>query len=208
MRNASEIEVQEASAQIPQHFIFEHPTLYELAEAISELAGGATNDQDRVSTVDAINAMLDKYSAGLPAVALKAKTTRSENDKIVVLLTGSTGNVGSHLLAALLAEPRVSKVYTLNRLLSGSVNATVDRQRASFEVLNLPVALLSHEKYVPLLGNLNTDAFGLEQTVYEQVIFIIQYAPLPRGSNANLRCALIGCSNDNACYTQCLEGRL
>lgn len=175
LRNAQDEAARNAASNITQNFVFEHPTLRELAEAISDIiqphqasgktsASGATNGQ--ADAAAAILSMLEKYSVGLPTNISKSK--HSSGDEIVVLLTGSTGNVGSQLLAALIAEWRVKKVYTLNRP-SPAVKEGEDRQRTAFEERKLPVKLLNQDKYVPLYGDLSVDGFGLEQTVYEEV---------------------------------------
>jgi len=58
--------------------------------------------------VNAIESMVDKYKAGLPKSILEGRNARP-TDGLVVLLTGSTGNLGAQLLASLLL------VYTLDR---------------------------------------------------------------------------------------------
>jgi thioester reductase-like protein len=67
-----------------------------------------------------------------------------------VLLTGSTGSLGSHLLAALLASPNVSHVACLNRDADGGLARTLARlprhlatSKASFHPADLSAPLLA-----------------------------------------------------------------
>ncbi len=107
--------------------------------------------------------MLERYAADLPVYTSKPKTS---GEDVVVLLTGSTGNIGSQVLATLLADPRVTTVYTFNRASSSSSG---DRQRAAFEGRGLPASLLSQSKLVQLSGDLAADRFGLTEPIYNEV---------------------------------------
>jgi thioester reductase-like protein len=60
-----------------------------------------------------MQAMLDKYSSNFPLVTKDSNS--AVDNKAVVVITGSTGSLGSYLLHHLLARPEVSKIYCLNR---------------------------------------------------------------------------------------------
>lgn len=144
-----------------QHLVYDHPTLRELAVAIVSLLKdeAPTNEQDPTAE---IKKMLQTYASHLPRPVTAGPVIL---DGVVVLLTGSTGNVGSHILASLLAEPRVKRVYTLNRASSSDE----DRQTAAFQARGLPVDVLGGDKLVKLVGNVTQDRLGLSQTAYDQV---------------------------------------
>jgi nucleoside-diphosphate-sugar epimerase len=40
---------------------------------------------------------------------------RPNDQKLVIVITGTTGGLGSHLLERCLADPHVERVYALNR---------------------------------------------------------------------------------------------
>ena len=82
-----------------------------------------------------------------------------------MLLTGSTGSLGSYLLSTLLTDVRVAKVYAFNR----PSRATHDRQRASFEDKGLPLALLDSDKCMLVTGDFNSDDLGLDEATYAEV---------------------------------------
>ena len=107
--------------------------------------------------------MIAKYADDIPEVALKPTVSKD----LVVLLTGSTGSLGSHLLATFLQDSRVQKVYTLDR---GSQSEDVKtRQKASFEDKGLSVELLLSEKLVALKARYEEPTFGLDEDVLDEV---------------------------------------
>lgn len=107
--------------------------------------------------------MIDKYSQDIRQPVYASCGQSSE--PIAVLLTGSTGNLGSQILAVLLADPKIGKVYTLNRPVPNSP----DRQAKSFQDRGLPVSLLAQGKLVPLFGDYSRADFGLDEERWEEV---------------------------------------
>lgn len=157
----------EAAQRIPQNVVYAHPTLSELAATIMAIInpGSATTMKDHCRH---ITEMIGKYSADIPTPVYTAQTVQLEGP-ITVLLTGSTGHVGSHVLASLLAKPWVEKVYTLNRLSTQSE----DRQRASFVERGLSESLLDGGRLVPLVGDLTSPELGLGHRTFSEASFLL-----------------------------------
>ncbi len=93
--------------------IYEHSTVAKLA---SFVVGAIVNPERLVSTnnrADEIERMIKKYSfvERLPL----ALSTVVDKTEVVVLITGTTGNLGAQLVDVFLRDGRVKKVYTLNR---------------------------------------------------------------------------------------------
>ena len=88
-------------------------------------------------------------------------------------MTGTTGALGSHLLAQLLINDKVSRVWALNRKSGGGVGSTLKRQRASFEEKCLDVGLLESEKLVFVESELSVEGLGLHSKMYEKVSSLI-----------------------------------
>ena len=86
-----------------------------------------------------------------------------------VLVTGTTGRLGSHLLAQLLARPDVARVYALNRPALGASRSIEERTRSAFKLWGLDESLLTSDKVVLLVGDLTKAKFGLEAHVYDEV---------------------------------------
>ncbi|EKM57056.1 uncharacterized protein PHACADRAFT_208208 [Phanerochaete carnosa HHB-10118-sp] len=161
LRSSADPSAQDAVHQVSQNFVFSHPTLRKLANAISQLVNEG-QDSARRTAVEEVQMMLDTYSRDLPTPIRTHSISRAG---AVVLLTGSTGNVGSHMLTTLLQEPAVHRVYTLNRPSA----AAKERQRKAFAERGLPIELLSSNKLVQLFGNATDERLGLEQVVFDEL---------------------------------------
>ncbi|KAI5885002.1 uncharacterized protein SCHCODRAFT_02594114 [Schizophyllum commune H4-8] len=138
---------------------------------------------------DTIIAMAAKYSEGLPGF-VGASTLPSHvaldspsplRYPITVLLTGSTGHLGSEILALLLTDKRVERVYTLDRVGKGhsleqadgrvSTAAGVrERQRARWADRVLDRNLLKSSKLVSLVGDASAARLGQSEVVYEEML--------------------------------------
>lgn len=100
---------------ITTRLAYANPTVLKLAAALHTIAsqkevGNSTTEQLRINET---RRMLEKYSSGFQRPQPISLRRRQEN--ITVVLTGSTGSLGSYLLDALLALQSVGKVYCLNR---------------------------------------------------------------------------------------------
>jgi FlaA1/EpsC-like NDP-sugar epimerase len=82
-----------------------------MARAIISLVNTDERTEDSDPTA-VIKKMIDSYSRDMPTINAENKI---KPDGEVVLLTGSTGGLGSYLLASLIADERVKKIYALNR---------------------------------------------------------------------------------------------
>ncbi|KAF7340997.1 Acetyl-CoA synthetase-like protein [Mycena sanguinolenta] len=135
----------QAAQNISLNFIYAHPTIEELASAIITLVNGglAQNTQ-----ADVVEKMIEKYSAGFEVpLNCPEKNDGALSPGGVVLLTGSTGGLGSHILEILLALPSIDRVYACNR--KGKISV-LERQKEAFVDRALDVGLLSSDKLVCL----------------------------------------------------------
>lgn len=84
---------------------------------------GSTDSSQDIAPVTQMQAILDKYTAGLPQPRhyhleenqYHAPPAESQTENMTVLLTGSTGSLGSYILEKLSRNRRVSKIVCLNR---------------------------------------------------------------------------------------------
>ena len=86
---------------ISARIVYSNPTASKLARALHSLTkqGEKTYEKMESDRIKRMEEMLAKYS----------------ENKLTIVLTGSTGSLGSYLLDQLLASPRISKVVCLNR---------------------------------------------------------------------------------------------
>ncbi|KAJ7730355.1 hypothetical protein DFH07DRAFT_969173 [Mycena maculata] len=143
---------------IPSNFVYSYPTLRLLADLFTQLASGSGSKPENVSLrADAMQAMAHKYTQGFPAHRASAEKPEDE----VLLVTGTTGALGSHLIAHLLDLPEVSMVYALNRPSSKSTKSIQERQRSSFVANGIDVHLLESPKLKLFEANLSLPRLGL-----------------------------------------------
>jgi hypothetical protein len=133
------------------------------------------NGQAAIDVKTDIENMIEKYSVGLRHSAIDASSTtfngrsqlEGEGDHVVVL-TGSTGGLGSYILASLLQREDVSVIYAFNRPSNGSIQR---RQISRFEDRGLDVTLLQSEKLVYVETDTSHDRLGLDNELYQRVCF-------------------------------------
>ncbi|KAI4143444.1 MAG: hypothetical protein LQ340_006997 [Diploschistes diacapsis] len=105
------------SKKITPTLIYSNPTANQLAKALQTLASGPSDAaSEENARLRAMEDMLHKYSASLPE---RAEGHSPGGERVTVVLTGSTGSLGSYLLDSLLQSDRVAHVYCLNRAQDG-----------------------------------------------------------------------------------------
>ena len=141
---------------------------------IYALATGTTGDSP-VSTerrVAAMNAMVEKYTAsGFPAyVSIPSVNGATSSRGDTVLVTGTTGALGTYLLAELVANDAVSKVYAVNRPSSSSSLDMKGRQDKALLGRGLKASdILSSKKVTLVEADLSIPGFGVPKELYEEV---------------------------------------
>ncbi|KAF9238231.1 putative nonribosomal peptide synthetase, partial [Melanogaster broomeanus] len=176
LRKSQDPDIQSAVSRLSLNIIFENPTIKQLAARINSIVsdGGASQTLDaKEQHITAMNAMIEKYGFGLNDTAEGVRTNGATNgdthDCAVVLLTGSTGGLGSFLLSQLLENPMVERVYALNRPSSTSIEK---RQRSAFLDRDLSVDLLRSSKLVYVEADASQARCGLLAALYDEARII------------------------------------
>ncbi|KAF9238227.1 acetyl-CoA synthetase-like protein [Melanogaster broomeanus] len=174
LRKSQDPNIQSAVSRLSLNIIFENPTIKQLAARISSVVseGGASQTVDaKEQHITAMNAMIEKYSFGLNDTAEGVRTNGATNGdthgRAVVLLTGSTGGLGSFLLSQLLENPMVERVYALNR--PSSSTSIEERQISAFLDRGLSVDLLRSSKLVYVEADASQDRCGLSAALYDEI---------------------------------------
>lgn len=146
--------------------IYSNPNFKALAAYINSLveSGGVQNTDEAEQAVQTMKAQLEKYTKDLPI----ANTTKPppSDDSQTVIVTGTTGALGSYLLNFLIADDKVKKVICLNRSKDGFSKQTevfhsrglnVDFRKCEFlqADLSYPDFGVGNEKYNELLGTVD-----------------------------------------------------
>ncbi|KAI1816296.1 hypothetical protein GGS20DRAFT_248978 [Poronia punctata] len=139
--------VEEQNIQKVDHkLLYSATTVRQLAEILSRLNSASAESLEEElghDLDDTMSQLLDKYSAEVKQLTSGLKKTQARSGAAkeqVVVLTGSTGSLGSYILASLLSRSSVKKIICLNRS-SSSLSA----QESSFKQRGLP-ALTPNDK--------------------------------------------------------------
>ncbi|KAJ6472708.1 hypothetical protein C8R47DRAFT_1295530, partial [Mycena vitilis] len=149
------------------NFVYDHPTISRLADYIFGIASGTQHAAaSAVSKTSAMHEMVGKYTHNLPTHRGEKKMPPATAK--VVLITGTTGELGCYLLSRLLADDNVAQVYALNRL---AVQQPALRERQTLALLDrgLDVSILDLPKLVLLEGEIGKTRFDLDDSVYRQM---------------------------------------
>lgn len=112
-----------------------------------------------------IHSMLDKYDYKWTSREVSLEVG-SGTTKERVVVTGTTGSLGSYLLAILLESNSVETIWALNRKSKQGLTA---RQKESLEDKMLDPSLLGSTKLVMLEADLEDAMLGLREDVYQEV---------------------------------------
>ena len=158
-----EIPEDRKSMLIPQ-FVYASPTIKQLAKAFHGLIHDIKRSSDDLvdRQVQSMMAYRTKYTANWPRP--RNRSDCDTRDGNTVILTGSTGSLGSYLLVTLVRQRQVKKIYCLNRAEDGLKRQTeVNRQRGlSTE--------WSKERVQFLKADLSKARLGLDQVQYEGLL--------------------------------------
>ncbi|KAL8823834.1 MAG: hypothetical protein Q9191_005512 [Dirinaria sp. TL-2023a] len=148
---------------LPLDIIYSHPSVCSLATALQMWLQGSLSES---STAEKMQSLVSKYAyyyQHAPSLELKGD---------VVLITGTTGNLGANILHTLCEEPRVCRVICLIRPASGDVNASENilsaRQQKAFEARGITLSLEASSKidFLPWLPDRENLGLGEEVVQY------------------------------------------
>lgn len=142
--------------------VYANPTVAKLTSTITAIVMGQRSSPDIPSSPgERMNRLYAQLSADIP---LSVRTPLSPpSDKFVVLLTGSTGSVGSYILTCLDQDPRISRIYCLNR-----GPASQARQKDSLAAKGL--RLTCPDKITYLDADITKSRFGLSVQEHLQLL--------------------------------------
>jgi hypothetical protein len=167
MRASALDAVRTSAVNVTQYIFYEFTTLVQLSKVLSDMiqAPNAVQVGEPQDKGVAIEKLIADYAKGInirnsPAIPFVPEDA-------VVLVTGSTGSIGSFLLADLLASPLVRRVYALNRFSSNGTSRS--RQQAAFKDRGLDISLLESSKCKFLEADMSQDKLGLSSPDYQEV---------------------------------------
>lgn len=155
---------------IPNNIVYTHPTISALAAFVIDFVQeptDATEDGVAEGKIRALNSLVEKYGSSFPSRAIDDHSPPSDSSPMaVILLTGSTGRLGAHVLEQLLKSKRTTKVYALNR---GGEAHPKERHLAAFAKWKLDISLLDDGRVTFLTMDNTEGRLGLNDELYEEV---------------------------------------
>jgi hypothetical protein len=155
-----------AAEFVNQNTIYSYPTVEALVEFITSTVRDPSSAaaSSAPQGVDAVEAMIAKHTIGLDVLLAPGRVP--DKNKLHVLITGTTGNLGSQVLESMLRDKRVERVYVLNRPSSGE---SMKKHLERFEDKGFDGRLLASSKLVLLEGDVAKDGLALPKEVYAEV---------------------------------------
>ncbi|TVY78113.1 Non-canonical non-ribosomal peptide synthetase FUB8 [Lachnellula suecica] len=152
--------------------VYTNPSVSALAKAIVGLSkeGEASKLSNDKSRQQIIESLLEENKALIDAIGSKLKpsngttTSSSGVQKRAIVLTGSTGALGSYILQFLLDTPSVSHIYCLNRS-TDSKSLQIQRNKARGLPTDFPSGRVSF-----LTADLEKPSLGLDEKVYAEIL--------------------------------------
>ncbi|KAI0718411.1 acetyl-CoA synthetase-like protein [Cerioporus squamosus] len=155
---------------IPSNFVYTNPTIAALANFLQGIISGKGVDKDaeRAVRIAQMENTLNKYSAEFKRPQWTSSQAGSTRSGETVLITGTTGRLGSHLLSQMLQKPEVVRVYALNRGAPGHAAKVQERQAEAFKTWGLDESLLA-SKVSFHTADLTLPYFDLDEATFVEM---------------------------------------
>ena len=167
LRSAAEkynIDAEKKFAFVPQ-LIYANPTINQLSAAFFNLIHNVKDTSSDLVEKQAqiIRNFRAKYTADLPQ-RYREQPHQTSSVGNTVILTGSTGSLGSYLLESLMRQENVKKIYCLNRAKEG-----IKRQAEASQPRGLMTSWPTDRVHF-LRVDLSQPNFGLDQDMYSNLL--------------------------------------
>lgn len=140
--------------------VYAEPTLAAITNAVAALRKGAI--PTGTSGKSAVEKMLNVYESNSSNLPITARPPQEQPEELTVLLTGSTGSLGSYILDYLVRNSKVTQVFCLNR--GPASHERLQKAQAAKAPGTLP------SKVTCIEGNLSKDYFGLTAKDYKTLL--------------------------------------
>ncbi|KAH7929135.1 acetyl-CoA synthetase-like protein [Leucogyrophana mollusca] len=133
--------------ELPYNVAYTHPTISRLSAFISLTLFGQAPISDAPQPLDRtyhISSTIHRFTSGLSPFVRRVTTEDGhESDGLSVVISGSTGSLGSHVLQSLLVRSDVIRVFCLHR---GDPGEAFENQKRSFMERGIPVEVLVRQR--------------------------------------------------------------
>ncbi|KII84539.1 hypothetical protein PLICRDRAFT_117812 [Plicaturopsis crispa FD-325 SS-3] len=162
-------EVDVGEGVVSQNVVYEHPSIEQLAAHLYALRTG-TGAVDKAAEAarvhDTMRQLLDKYASRLDTHSPSPSASSAMDEEgHVVVLTGTTGSLGAHIIHRLLSRSDVRRVIALARASSDA--QALERVKASLEQRKLPPFDVGRVR--AYAADLDKDGLGLSEAAYGEI---------------------------------------
>ena len=166
--NAAVPAIDTTLARVTSKVVYNNPTVASLADACRITLPTPNNynhenDPGNENVEDNIRKLITEYSWNLP-ITCRPSAPVSSNNRMYVLLTGSTGSLGSYILTSLLDCPTLAHVYCLNR------SKDADKRQRELCISRGITAEWSSEQVSFFQSDLREQYLGLETDTYRSLL--------------------------------------
>ncbi|KAI1744667.1 hypothetical protein F4680DRAFT_233212 [Xylaria scruposa] len=140
--------------------VYQNPTARQLAMAMLSSSNSLPNDSDDQKAIEQLLVTYRDLVQDIPKIT--SELNKAKEGLIDILLTGSTGTLGTSILNSLLGRPNIRHVFCLNRGADGGRAAQYERFTAS----NLGTGVLD-SRVTFLRADLTDPRLGLDEKTYE-----------------------------------------
>ncbi|KIJ53176.1 hypothetical protein M422DRAFT_775837 [Sphaerobolus stellatus SS14] len=150
---------------VPSNIVYQNPTIRQLATALMRYSASepSTNGPEQ-DTIKQMEALIEKYTQDWPHFQARSGTPSTEDETVFV--TGTTGSIGSQILAQLIKMQSVARIFALNR--PGEISST-ERHLVTFQKHGLELSLLNNSKVVFVEGDVTTEGLGIRDDILEEM---------------------------------------
>lgn len=140
--------------------VYAEPTFAGITNAVAALRKG--NTPTGTSGKTAVEKMLDLYEANSSNLPITVRPSQKQPEQVTVLLTGSTGSLGSYILDSLARNGNVTQVFCLNR--GPASHERLQKVQAAKGLGALP------NKVTCIEGDVSKNYFGLTIKAYKALL--------------------------------------
>ncbi|KAI0938637.1 putative NRPS-like protein biosynthetic cluster, variant 2 [Taiwanofungus camphoratus] len=154
----------DAVKRVSANFVFRALSVTGLVKAMSDALEPSSYGLETSTKVEALQRMVERYASAFPLrPSTSARTAQEGQD--VVLVTGTTSGFGCDILAELLQDASVNRVYAFNH----NPRDVTMRQRAAFRQRGLDEALLLQPKYQHVEGDLSVSGLNIDPQLMQEI---------------------------------------
>ncbi|KAG6828985.1 hypothetical protein H0H92_006107 [Tricholoma furcatifolium] len=157
------------SKYFPRDVLYEHPSLTSLTKFIAGVELNTAQEPVVVSEVETMVAWVASITSQIKRPIYDTRKPRRL--KNAVLITGTTGTLGCHLLCNLLTRPHISHIYAVNRLHAEGGTTLIQRQAKAIEENGLHTSVLSDRRVTFIELDITDETWNIDKNLYEERLF-------------------------------------